>query len=128
MQIALVAARGSTIDLSPHTMQSLPHATHPVHATPPPPPPRFVDDEVDMTQSNAILRHIGRKHGLMGSTEKEHSMIDVAMEGVESIRAKYVNLIYVTQVRVRLCVLCVLCVCVCVCVSVLTFHTFPLRR
>lgn len=55
---------------------------------------RYVDDEVDMVQSNAILRHIGRKYGMMGSNEKEHCLIDMALEGVESLRAKYLGLIY----------------------------------
>jgi hypothetical protein len=65
---------------------------------------RYVDDEVDMVQSNAILRHIGRKYGLMGSTEKEHSVIDMAMEGVESLRMKYLGLIYQAQMsEVRVC-------------------------
>lgn len=32
---------------------------------------RFVDGDIDITQSNTILRYIGRKYGLIGSTEKE---------------------------------------------------------
>lgn len=55
-----------------------------------------------MVQSNAILRHIARKHGLNGSNEKEHCLIDVAIEGVESIRSKYVGLIYMTGVSAQL--------------------------
>ena len=55
---------------------------------------RFVDGEVDVCQSNAILRYIGRKWDLMGASEKQACMADVAMEGVESLRSKYLVLIY----------------------------------
>ena len=55
---------------------------------------RFVDGEVDVCQSNAILRYIGRKWHLMGASEKQACMADVAMEGVESLRSKYLVLIY----------------------------------
>lgn len=32
---------------------------------------RLVDGENDIVQSHVILRYIARKHGLLGSTEKE---------------------------------------------------------
>jgi hypothetical protein len=31
--------------------------------------PRLVDGDVDITQSNAMIRHLARKHGLYGSGE-----------------------------------------------------------
>jgi hypothetical protein len=37
---------------------------------------RFIDDEVDMCQSEAILRHIGRKHGLYGASLAEQARVD----------------------------------------------------
>lgn len=61
--------------------------------------PRFRDEEVDMCQSNAILRHLGRKYGLYGKTEKDACMVDMIMDGVESIKLKYLNLIYVDRLN-----------------------------
>lgn len=43
------------------------------------------------------MRYLATKHGLMGSSPKEAAMIDMVMEGVESMRAKYGNLIYGDQ-------------------------------
>ena len=56
--------------------------------------PRFVDDEVDMVQSNAILRHLGRKYDLYGSNLKENAQVDMIIETVESIKGKYLTLVY----------------------------------
>ena len=33
--------------------------------------PYYIDGDVKLTQSSAILRHIAREHGLMGKTGKE---------------------------------------------------------
>ena len=56
--------------------------------------PCFVDDEVDMVQSNAILRHLGRKYDLYGSNLKENAQVDMIIETVESIKGKYLTLVY----------------------------------
>lgn len=56
--------------------------------------PRYRDDQVDMCQSNAILRHLGRKHGLYGRTDKDMCMVDMLLDGVEAIKLKYLNMIY----------------------------------
>ncbi len=37
---------------------------------------RYVDDEVDLVQSLAILRHVGRKHGLSGSTHAQQAAVE----------------------------------------------------
>jgi hypothetical protein len=37
---------------------------------------RYIDDEVDMCESHAILRHVGRKHGLYGKDRKEQARVD----------------------------------------------------
>ena len=45
--------------------------------TPPHPSlPRYIDDEVDMCQSIAILRHVGRKWGLYGASRAETARVD----------------------------------------------------
>jgi hypothetical protein len=50
-----------------------------------------------MCQSNAICRHIGRKHAMYGSSHAEAAMIDQIMDGVEDVRVKYLKLIYQDQ-------------------------------
>lgn len=59
--------------------------------------PRYVDGDVDLVQSNAIIRHIARKYSLYGTTEKEHSLVDMVLDGIEDLRTKYVPLIYQDQ-------------------------------
>ena len=38
--------------------------------------PYYIDGNVKLTQSNAILRHIGRQHSLYGSNDDQSSEID----------------------------------------------------
>lgn len=59
--------------------------------------PRFQDDTVDMIQSNAIVRHLGRKHDMYGSDLKEQALVDQILDTVESIKVKYLTLIYEDQ-------------------------------
>ncbi|GAB4819891.1 hypothetical protein N2152v2_006937 [Parachlorella kessleri] len=59
--------------------------------------PRYQDDEVNMGQSNAIMRHIGRKYDLYGKTRAEAAQIDQIIDGVEDVRRKYLALIYQDQ-------------------------------
>ncbi|CAG0894174.1 unnamed protein product [Darwinula stevensoni] len=40
--------------------------------------PYYIDEEVKLSQSLAILRHLGRKHGLYGETEEEQCRQDMA--------------------------------------------------
>ncbi|GAB4813097.1 hypothetical protein N2152v2_000143 [Parachlorella kessleri] len=47
--------------------------------------PRYIDEEVDLCQTNAIVRHVGRKHGLWGKTEAQHSAVEEVMEGVNDL-------------------------------------------
>ncbi|XP_076143659.1 glutathione S-transferase P-like [Alosa pseudoharengus] len=56
--------------------------------------PKFQDGDLELVQSNAILRHLGRNHGAYGSNDKEASQIDMMNDGVEDLRLKYVKLIY----------------------------------
>uniref|UniRef100_A0A5F8H7A5 glutathione transferase n=1 Tax=Monodelphis domestica TaxID=13616 RepID=A0A5F8H7A5_MONDO len=55
---------------------------------------KFTDGDVTLYQSNAILRHLARKHGLYGKNEMEATLLDMANDGVEDLRLKYVKLIY----------------------------------
>ncbi|GFR46113.1 hypothetical protein Agub_g7601 [Astrephomene gubernaculifera] len=56
--------------------------------------PRLVDGDIDLVQSNTIARYLARKYNLQGKDEKEMCAVDMIVEGVESLRVKYVNLIY----------------------------------
>lgn len=49
---------------------------------------RYIDDEVDMCQSEAILRHIGRKHGLYGASRAEQARVDEVGWGERPLPAK----------------------------------------
>ncbi|XP_029431206.1 glutathione S-transferase P-like [Rhinatrema bivittatum] len=56
--------------------------------------PKFQDKEFILYQSGAILRYLGRKHGLYGKDDKEAALIDMTNDGVEDLRTKYLRLIY----------------------------------
>lgn len=56
--------------------------------------PKFQDGDLVLFQSNTILRHLARKHGLYGKDDTEATMIDMANDGVEDLRVKYAILIY----------------------------------
>lgn len=59
--------------------------------------PKLIDGELEIVQSNAIMRHIGRKYGLYGSTEADAVAIDTMMDGIVALRSKYLHLIYTDQ-------------------------------
>lgn len=56
--------------------------------------PGYRDEDVTMVQMNAILRHIGRKHGAYGASLAEQARTDVILDGVEDARQAYATLIY----------------------------------
>lgn len=56
--------------------------------------PRFVDEDVDMVQSNSILRHLGRKYNMTGADLKEQAYIDMILDTVEALRPKFMPFIY----------------------------------
>lgn len=43
-------------------------------------------------QSNTIVRHLGRRHGLYGGSRAEAAAIDQLLDGVEDLRRKVTNL------------------------------------
>lgn len=61
--------------------------------------PRFVDDDVDMVQSNAIMRHIGRKYSLYGTTLAQQAAVDMIVDTVEALKQKHWSLIYVEKLN-----------------------------
>ncbi|KAI1887311.1 hypothetical protein AGOR_G00188990 [Albula goreensis] len=56
--------------------------------------PKFEDGDLVLFQSNAIVRHLGRKHGAYGKDDNEASRIDMLCDGAEDMRIKYYRLIY----------------------------------
>merc|ERR1711894_715046 len=56
--------------------------------------PYYVDGDLKLTQSMAILRHLGREHGLYGKDNKEASQIDMIMDLVGDMRLGLARLAY----------------------------------
>nr|ALM01490.1 glutathione S-transferase [Paramisgurnus dabryanus] len=56
--------------------------------------PKFEDGDLVLFQSNAMLRHLGRKHGAYGKNDSEAALIDMMNDGVEDLRLKYLKMIY----------------------------------
>ena len=59
--------------------------------------PYFIDGDVKLTQSNAILRYIARKNHLDGNTEKEICRIDMMENELMDFRTGFVTLCYRTK-------------------------------
>uniref|UniRef100_A0A1I7TXW4 glutathione transferase n=1 Tax=Caenorhabditis tropicalis TaxID=1561998 RepID=A0A1I7TXW4_9PELO len=51
-------------------------------------------DGKELVQTGTIMRHLGRKHNLNGSSEEEATFLDMIFEGVRDVRMKYVRFIY----------------------------------
>jgi glutathione S-transferase len=56
--------------------------------------PVLFDGKFEIAQSNAILRHLARKHGLYGKDETEATQIDMINDCQEDLRLTYLKLIY----------------------------------
>ncbi len=56
--------------------------------------PYYLDGDIKVTQSNAILRYIARKHDLLGKTEDEKVRVDIMAEQSMDFRNGIVRLSY----------------------------------
>ena len=56
--------------------------------------PYYIDDDVKLTQSNAILRYLGRKNGLYGSNDVEASTIDMLIDEAQDFKMALVKLAF----------------------------------
>ncbi|XP_069190739.1 glutathione S-transferase Mu 4-like [Procambarus clarkii] len=56
--------------------------------------PYYIDGDVKITQSNAILRYIGRQHDLCGKTEQEKIRVDVLENLAMDMRRSYAEYVY----------------------------------
>lgn len=56
--------------------------------------PYYIDGDIKVTQSNAILRHIARQHDMLGKTEKERVRVDILAEQAMDFRNGWVRVCY----------------------------------
>eukprot|EP00090_Calanus_glacialis_P026247 TRINITY_DN4123_c0_g1_i1.p1 TRINITY_DN4123_c0_g1~~TRINITY_DN4123_c0_g1_i1.p1 ORF type:complete len:219 (-),score=42.10 TRINITY_DN4123_c0_g1_i1:109-765(-) len=56
--------------------------------------PYFVDGNIKITQSNAILRHIARKNGLCGESVEEKARVDMMADCAMDLRNTIARLVY----------------------------------
>ncbi|KAH9364102.1 hypothetical protein HPB48_006783 [Haemaphysalis longicornis] len=56
--------------------------------------PYYIDGDVKLTQSMAILRYLARKHGLDGKTEAEKQRVDVTEQQFADFRMNWVRMCY----------------------------------
>jgi len=56
--------------------------------------PYYIDGDVKLTQSTAILRYVARKHNLLGKTEEERIRADMLLNQIEDYRRNFVMLCY----------------------------------
>ncbi|XP_065596248.1 glutathione S-transferase 2-like [Cyrtonyx montezumae] len=56
--------------------------------------PYLIDGDTKLTQSNAILRYIARKHNMCGETEKEKQLVDVLENHLMDLRMAFARLCY----------------------------------
>merc|ERR1712215_413151 len=52
--------------------------------------PYYSDGEVKLTQSDAILRHLGRKNGLYGCSDADTAMVDMLIDTAKDIKMSLV--------------------------------------
>ena len=64
--------------------------------------PYYVDGDVKLTQSAAILRHIGRKNGLYGLNDLEAAEIDMLLDTGKDIKLGFALPNVMTKTLVRL--------------------------
>ncbi|XP_031572822.1 glutathione S-transferase Mu 3-like isoform X2 [Actinia tenebrosa] len=56
--------------------------------------PYYIDGDIKITQSGAILRHIARKKNLCGETEKERIIVDMMENQIQDFRSGFSALCY----------------------------------
>jgi len=56
--------------------------------------PYYIDGNLKLTQSSAIIRHLARKYHLDGKTEEEKTRIDVLDAEIQDLRKNFANLCY----------------------------------
>jgi len=67
--------------------------------------PYYIDDDVKLSQTFAILKYLGRKHNLAPLTEQEHIRIDLIEAEAIDIRTKWSHFCYYETDIVSYCAL-----------------------
>ena len=57
-------------------------------------PPDYLEDELRLTQSTTILRHLGRKHGLSGQSLAEQARCDLVVDTTYDFKSVLVSTAY----------------------------------
>ncbi|NXS71096.1 GSTM2 transferase, partial [Pandion haliaetus] len=70
------------------------HRGCPPHAPPTLQLPYLIDGPIKLTQSNAILRYIARKHNMGGETEEEMLRVDMLENQIMDLRMSFARLCY----------------------------------
>jgi len=63
--------------------------------------PYFIDGDVKLTQTHAIMRHVARKHDLCGKTDEERDRCDMITEQCMDFRNGWVRLCYGTWEKAK---------------------------
>ncbi|NXX86812.1 GSTM2 transferase, partial [Urocolius indicus] len=61
--------------------------------------PYLIDGPTKLTQSNAILRYIARKHNMCGETEQEQLQVDMLENQIMDLRMSFIYLCYSPDVE-----------------------------
>ncbi|CAF1085501.1 unnamed protein product, partial [Didymodactylos carnosus] len=56
--------------------------------------PYLIDGDIKLTQSNVILRYLGRKFNMMGKTEKEVAMCELLIDQLFNLRTEFSKAAY----------------------------------
>lgn len=56
--------------------------------------PYLIDGDIKITQSNAIVRHIGRLSGLVGGSLQEQAHVDMCLDQLMDLRVVIVQMVY----------------------------------
>jgi len=56
--------------------------------------PHFIDGEIKLSQSTAILRHIARQHGLSGKSDEEMRRIDLILDQSTDFKMGFARMCY----------------------------------
>nr|ABS32297.1 glutathione S-transferase class mu [Cyphoma gibbosum] len=56
--------------------------------------PYYIDGDVKVSQSNAILRYIARKHDLLGKTDEEKTNVDMMLDIAMDMRNGVIKMVY----------------------------------
>lgn len=59
--------------------------------------PYYIDGDVKLSQSIVIMRHLARKHGLVGETEAETLRVELAAAQVSDYHMDFVRIVYNPQ-------------------------------